>query len=107
MPQLLKCPFCGGEAQVESLEIAGMRNPHFVRCLDCGAQSWPWLIGYDIAIKAWNRRDGVVHCKDCKNAETAQCPLVIIEHGQLVFVGRNADFFCADGVSKEVQNDEG
>lgn len=107
MSQLLNCPFCGGEAQMDILEISGMRQPHLVRCLDCGAQSWPWLINYDTATKAWNRRAGVVYCKDCKNAETVQCPLVIIENKQLVFVGRSADFYCADGVAKEVVNDEG
>lgn len=98
---LLHCPFCGGEAAAEVIEISGMRSCHLVRCTDCGATTWPWVIGADLAERAWNRRDGVVHCRECALDGTVSCPLTIVEKRQLVFVGRAADYFCADGIRKE------
>ena len=50
MEELLKCPFCGGEARVV---IAN--ESYWVRCFDCGAEI---AICYSKpeAIAAWNRR---------------------------------------------------
>lgn len=51
--ELLPCPFCGGEA--ESQSIPSFRNSHFVRCKICLSS----VRGYDTkdnAIAAWNRR---------------------------------------------------
>lgn len=51
--ELLPCPFCGGDAEIES--IPSFRNSHFVRCKICLSS----VRGYDTkdkAIAAWNRR---------------------------------------------------
>lgn len=51
--ELLACPFCGGDAEIEF--IPSFRNSHFVRCKICLSS----VRGYDTkdkAIAAWNRR---------------------------------------------------
>ncbi len=51
--ELKPCPFCGGEAELESFAT----DIYFVKCKMCGAivkaKSW----GKDEIIKTWNRRD--------------------------------------------------
>lgn len=51
--ELLPCPFCGGDAEIES--IPSFRNSNFVRCKICLSS----IRGYDTkdkAVAAWNRR---------------------------------------------------
>ena len=50
MEELLKCPFCGGEARVVRASEA-----YWVRCFDCGAEVVIGDSGPE-AITAWNRR---------------------------------------------------
>lgn len=54
--KLLKCPFCGGEAELISETYHPAMSPVFVvRCLECLAHS-SVLGNPERAVKAWNRR---------------------------------------------------
>ena len=50
MEELLKCPFCGGEAELHS----GLLT-NWVLCLQCGVETRAKLNKQE-AIAAWNRR---------------------------------------------------
>lgn len=40
MSELKKCPFCGGEAHIDTeYDVDGFGNFHYVKCKDCGAKS--------------------------------------------------------------------
>jgi len=53
---LKPCPFCGGHAQYEFVELNPMHGYYAARCCDCGAES-----GYakdkKEAAQKWNRRE--------------------------------------------------
>lgn len=57
-PELLPCPFCGGQAFCESPSYG--RGYWYVACDDCRAEGPPSKNGQDCgeaeAIAAWNRR---------------------------------------------------
>ena len=59
MEELLKCPFCGGEAKLHS----GLLN-NWVLCLQCGVETKAKLNKQD-AIVAWNRRTQNIGKKEC------------------------------------------
>ena len=62
--ELLPCPFCGGEAEIESIEwIEPALNLHGAKCKHCGAES---AVGETkaLAIGAWNTRAE----RTCENA---------------------------------------
>ena len=51
------CPFCGGEAIVDCQSPFLRHNTYyFVRCMDCGAMTWPYAESPAKALEAWNRR---------------------------------------------------
>ena len=65
VPALLPCPFCGGEAHVNSGQRVGTRDHgwRWVRCRSCGAQSGGRNEGSEVAtiaavVSAWNARHG-------------------------------------------------
>lgn len=49
-PEPKKCPFCGGEAEVDGFPL------RYVRCKECGAETGAFDSEGE-AIKAWNRRE--------------------------------------------------
>ena len=55
--ELKKCPFCGGEAEIEqSLRIVYWDKDFYqVCCVVCLAETWKYHFAAD-AIEAWNRR---------------------------------------------------
>lgn len=56
MEELLKCPFCGGEAELNAEQYhPAMSACWVVRCLECFSHG-AVLGSPDGAIKAWNRR---------------------------------------------------
>ena len=55
MSKLKPCPFCGGEARLTIKSYPG-GDRYRVCCIDCGATTWPRIIGPKNAEKAWNRR---------------------------------------------------
>lgn len=54
---LKPCPFCGGPATLMQMPRASFWWR--VRCdsFQCGGTTWA-LMGADVAVEAWNRRDG-------------------------------------------------
>ena len=58
-PELLPCPFCGGDA-IKSEEDLFAPNTcnKYVWCKKCGTTSG-LQIDHDFAVAAWNRRGGV------------------------------------------------
>lgn len=66
MTPILKCPFCGGEGQVQrqSDGTQGYNQEIFVQCIKCGARAKYVLEGYEgsrdecreKAIAKWNAR---------------------------------------------------
>ena len=59
MEQLKPCPFCGGEAVMETFTTSFEKHPRYrVRCTEKGcrvALDWDWFEGKE-ALEAWNRR---------------------------------------------------
>lgn len=51
MPELKPCPFCGGEAKVQSFS-----HDRTVYCTDCNARVQKFFPTREEAIEAWNRR---------------------------------------------------
>lgn len=47
--ELKRCPFCGGEAEVDGFPL------RYVRCKECGAETGAFD-SEEEAIKAWNKR---------------------------------------------------
>ena len=57
MDELKNCPFCGGEAKMETFTTAQEKKPRFrVRCCDCWCMTeWDnWSI--EEAAAKWNKR---------------------------------------------------
>ena len=52
MSKLKRCPFCGGEAE---LDCDNGFNNWFVKCKECGCKT-PTKIAEYVAIEAWNTR---------------------------------------------------
>ena len=54
---LERCPFCGGEAQLDTWSPM-LRSSVFyvVTCTDCGATTWPYVADAGGAVNLWNRR---------------------------------------------------
>ena len=48
----------------------------------------------------------VVRCRECKYNGLLECPLVMIEKKQMVFINRSDDWFCADGERKDGGHDD-
>ena len=59
MEELLKCPFCGGEARV----VIAIES-YWVRCFDCGAEI-AICDSKPEAAAAWNRRTQNIGEKEC------------------------------------------
>lgn len=59
MPELIPCPFCGGEGQMREecdyMMTAGEERWH-VQCVECGADG-PWEHSKKAAVYVWNRRN--------------------------------------------------
>lgn len=58
-PKLKRCPFCGGEANLENYGLTGTMK--VVKCSDCGARTRafdPKVKRGENAIDSWNRRAG-------------------------------------------------
>lgn len=53
---LKSCPFCGGKAEYKTCCSVQPYIPHWVKCVECGAE-WPIRGTKKKAIEAWNRRD--------------------------------------------------
>lgn len=66
MPEIAKCPFCGGEAEITGRQW-GDTIEYLVRCknIDCVACNTHYL-GEQDAIAAWNRRAQSDGCEWCK-----------------------------------------
>ena len=54
MSDLKRCPFCGGEAKIQSNLLHNYR----IYCVECGCQTISWSESKEKAIEAWNRRAG-------------------------------------------------
>lgn len=74
MTELLRCPFCGGEAETLTAESMHGGNLYGVMCANCAGRSDVYDTEAE-AIAAWNsraertckpvERDGVMRCPDC------------------------------------------
>lgn len=56
-PKLSACPFCGGEAELQTGQTCGatLKTQYLVRCNQCGTTSGWWNLESEAAW-AWNRR---------------------------------------------------
>ena len=61
MEELKKCPFCGGEAELEYTESYSSHRYYFVQCTECGCKSDDFEDdpGMKKAVAAWNNRKPV------------------------------------------------
>ena len=66
-PDLLPCPFCGGEAMHSGCDEHG----YAVTCTngECYAYNKAWPPTVDLAITAWNTRANVAHATAARDAE--------------------------------------
>ena len=101
--RLLDCPFCGGEAILESNKLR-YGTIHSAYCQKCGAE----ITGFSEheAIAAWNRRaqpanEPLVRCGDCAKQFMPDCPMQIIEQHEQCFICQNDNDYCSSGERKE------
>ena len=83
MSELKPCPFCGGEAILESNKLR-YGTIYSAYCQKCGAE----ITGFSEheAVAAWNRRaqpanEPLTHCRDCTKAEPFQGNYICSEYG--------------------------
>jgi Lar family restriction alleviation protein len=57
MNELKPCPFCGGDAEMDTIERYDGANIFFVKCTTC-QMTMPLKSAYSEAIAAWNSRAG-------------------------------------------------
>ena len=65
MEELLRCPFCGGEAEIEQHTFMGYSHTYGVTCLNCRGQTRQFYATEQEAIDAWNRRTQNIGKKEC------------------------------------------
>jgi len=53
--ELLPCPFCGLDDELEQRMICCTKTPHAINCVSCGVMTWGHKTKEE-AIKAWNTR---------------------------------------------------
>lgn len=93
------CPFCGSAAILKSSVNKRGDDAWIVECEDCGCQTHS-IISPEKAVEVWNRRMLPVHCRDCRKDGLLECPMVMIEHRQMVFINHDPEWFCGDGEEK-------
>ena len=80
MSKLLKCPFCGGEAEFVKMGIAKDIPLGFVRCTECGIRLRQENYTEDFARDEWNNRkpmDNIVEkLEELKKDNTYGCEKV-------------------------------
>ena len=54
--KLKPCPFCGGEAHIQTHEFVGCANTYGVVCLGCGVETRQFYESKSEVIKMWNTR---------------------------------------------------
>lgn len=69
MDNLLPCPFCGGEATVQTTRH-GYPPMHWVRCVPCEASAGAFH-SRESAAKAWNSRN--LQCGHCCGSGVNEC----------------------------------
>lgn len=92
------CPFCGAKLQYEEHTAWLVDGQPVLRywkhpatgCI-CDGMEIPVS-----DISSWNRRV-IVHCRECRKNGLLECPLVFMEHQQLVYLCHDPDWYCADG----------
>lgn len=75
-PDLLPCPFCGGEAKISR---SGRYSLFCAYCVDCDTNGGHYFTEED-AIAAWNRRDGERHAIE---PEERTCRMVEVKTGEV------------------------
>lgn len=73
-PELLPCPFCGGEA-----ELGGMDGNLYVRCISCLCDGPIFQHTVAEAISTWNTRSGISPTQSDKDKEIERLREVLIE----------------------------
>lgn len=94
--ELKPCPFCGGEAVMQTFTTAMEKEPRYrVRCSNCWCQTdWDnWTV--EEAEAEWNTRKEP-RCRNCRKDDTLECPVCYIEKQQMVFVRHDPDWYCGD-----------
>jgi Lar family restriction alleviation protein len=115
MSELLPCPFCGGEVDIEEIPGNPFTNEPYtwaVGCKDCNI-GWYKETKED-AIATWNRRANlgscenelIVRCENCKHYNRIGC-----SDGfgwcESMDRGVSDDFYCANGAKMESEVEEG
>ena len=68
MSELKPCPFCGGEAYMETHRFNNLPDTFSVRCKHCKVQTYSFYNTEQEALNAWNRRADTPHkCGDCED----------------------------------------
>lgn len=74
MTDLKPCPFCGGEAYMETPRFYRLPNAYRVRCLDCKAQTYSFYTTEQEAANAWNKRADIPNkCRECAVYMNGDC----------------------------------
>lgn len=55
IPELKRCPFCGGEAEMLINEYRDSRKEYLVACTECDGMVERWRETEEEAVEQWNR----------------------------------------------------
>lgn len=98
--RMLLCPFCGGEAKIDMLDMG--QYLYAVECKNCGCRTSSEETEEE-AIAVWNRRTPyVVRCSECVHCEpleTADKTRLI--HCTICMHNMPLDGYCSNGRRKE------
>lgn len=108
-----KCPFCGGEADIEEIPGSPFTNETYMWAVGCKDCNIGWYKETKAeAVAAWNRRAGkdinvainnavpVVRCGECKHYNTTGCSKGF-GWCESMDRGVSDDFYCANGAKME------
>lgn len=79
MSELKKCPFCGGEAFLDTHRFWDEKSKDFtvqtygVRCYDCQTGNWQHYRKQEDAIKQWNTRKLMANIVEKLEEEKSDC----------------------------------
>lgn len=98
MTKLKRCPFCGGEAEIETTDKNGWIF-YYAQCNKCNIGTYDSTTNLKEVIDLWNTRTPeIIRCGECIYWEPENCrnPNILMRDQQMTY-----DDFCSWGERRE------
>lgn len=99
MTKLKRCPFCGGEAEIETTDKNGWIF-YYAQCNKCNIGTYDSTTNLKEVIDLWNTRTPeIVRCEECKHSfsRDGRKPYGCYLHGKNKVTLHLAEDFCSYG----------